>query len=242
MHLLYFSALSFLLLLPHAVEGVVDPVVDAAKQVLEEQRMADADFDYWKSQIYLFRFNLDVTGNGNPELFVGSSSMVDRSPVLWSVYFRKPDGKAAGVGENLMLYPGGFYLERDGMRSRIRSVFSNPSNVTIREYIFSSNGTVQKKVQEFEGADARKMMSDEDWRDALKLGQRIDNLDVQKLLLAEYLRNPAVEWRPYDKTRAPENQNLNPSEAPFLNQVEGFSARNALQLIDARLGSAVKAR
>ena len=178
----------------------------------------------------VFRFNLDVTGDGNPELFLGSSSMVVRSPVNWSVYTSPSSGEALRVAENLLLYPGGFYLGQAGGMNRLISVFSGPSQVTIREYRFSSDGTVQSEVQQLDGEDAREMMGSEGWRDALGLGGRVEDLEIEKVLLAEYLNNPTVNWRIYDRSHAPESQNLAESEAPFLKQAEGFSAERAVQL------------
>ena len=213
-----------------AVAGVNDPVMDAAWNVVENQREADVNFDYWNPNIYLFRFNLDVTGDGNPELFLGSSSMVDRSPVSWSVYTSTSSGETMRVAENLLLYPGGFYLEQAGGMSRLSSVFSGPSHVTIREYRFLSGGRIQAEVQEFNGEDARRMMGGEDWRDALGLGRRVEDLEIEKVLLAEYLNNSAVKWRKYDRSHAPESQNLAENETPFLKKAEGFSAERAVQL------------
>ena len=216
-----------------AAAGVNDPAMDAARNVIKSQREADDNFDYWSPSIYLFQFDLDVTGDGNPELFLGSSSMVDRSPISWSVYTSTSSGEASRTAQNLLLYPGGFYLEQVGGISRLSSVFSGPSQVTIREYRFSSDGTVEAEMQELDGEDARKMMGSEDWRDALGLGARVENLEIEKVLLVEYLKNPAVKWRKYDHSHAPESQNLAESEKPFLKQAEGFSAERAVQLVTA---------
>lgn len=209
--------------------GMDNPVMDAIRNVIENQREADADFDYWNPEIYLFRFSLDVTGDGNPELFLGSSSMVDRSPVSWSVYTSTLSGETLRVAENLLMYPGGFYLEQVGDMNRLSSVFSGPLQVTICEYRFSFDGTVQTEIQKFDGEDARKMIRNEDWRDALKLGERVENLEIEKVLLVEYLNNPTVQWRIYDHSHAPESQNLAESETTFLKQAEGFSAERAIQ-------------
>lgn len=213
-----------------AAADVNDPAMDAARNVVKSQREADANFDYWSPSIYLFRFNLDVTGDGNPELFLGSSSMVDRSPVRWAVYTSTSGREVSRTAKNLLLYPGGFYLEQTGGLSRLRSVFSGPSHITIREYRFSSDGTVEAEVQEFEGEDARKMMGSDDWRNTLGIGVRVEELEIEKVLLAEYLLNPSVAWRKYDHSHAPEAQNLAEGEKPFLKQVEGFSAERAVQL------------
>jgi hypothetical protein len=228
--------LPLLMLMSAVMADVSDPVLDASKLLLEAQRAADADFDYWTPNIYLFRFELDVTGDGHAELFVGSSSMVDRSPVVWSVYSKNATDETIRLAENLMLYPGGFFFDKNDGVSHLRTVYSGPSEVLIRDYLFSLDGTVRQETREYQGEDARKLMNGENWRDALNLGERIADLQVQKVLLAEYLENPKIEWRQYDNARAPESQGLNPTEAPFLEQVENFSPEQANELIQKLSG------
>lgn len=223
--------LAFALAISPATASVADPVLDAARKILNDQRDADDNFDYWNSNIYLFRFRLDVTGDGKPELFVGSSSMVDRSPINWSVYFSTSGDELSRTAENVLLNPKGFYVEQSSGPIKLSWVFGKQSTVVIHEYAFGADGRAQYNMRKIEGEDARKRIGErEDWRDALGLGVRVEDLEIEKVLLAEYLEDPTVTWRKYDHSHAPESQNLAEGEKPFLKQAENFSAERAVQL------------
>lgn len=173
---------------------------------LEEEQ--DASFQYFDPRIYLYRFFMDISGDHIPEVFIGSSSLVDRSPILWSIY----SNDNSELIYRDFLSTTGFNLLRGDDFVQITRVTGK------REIIYDRVKFIKGKFHErerklIEGEEAMAIQgNNENWEDALGFGS-VYKPKIEKILLAELLVNKEFEWRSYYHNRAPDEQYQDPADA-----------------------------
>ena len=189
---------------------------------------------------YLFRFEAPIGPNGSPVLFLCLSVLADKRSSAWTAYRRADKSRYALVTGELRM--GGspyFFLltpKDNGMRG-LAQISAGKTAYGVATYhldrfVHLQMGSLpgMKREQDAEDSDPKAQEAAEN-----KLLQK-DKLKtkfiprIEKVLLAEYLQNPKVNWRPFNLENGITGQHADPSEKRALHATEGFTRKRAAEL------------
>lgn len=207
-----------------------------AKSLL--QRLESDKFDYWRGMGeqppggYIFRFEIDVTGDGRNEVFLGSSLNGDHRSASWTVFTIRRDSWIS-TGQ-VSLRAGEIYgkLVADTKCLALGGwARTSGSNYWINQYQFQPNGTFVEQGREVRvlTEDERYELGSESWTEQNGLGRKVSPV-VSKMLFAEYLTDPVSQWRPYDPKLPANAQHQQDQERLRMDTVSGFTPEHAAKL------------
>ena len=195
---------------------------------------------------YIFRFPLDVDGDGIDEWFLGSSLDSDRSDTAWRVFRREADGVWKETAAEIMLSPEGFYAQRDPQGLlQIATFASLPfDHAEVRRVIFNTAlgyTTFTERISDLDLLPDN--TADAHWpllAARYKLG--IFQIPrVEKILLAQWIRHPESQWRPYDHDAFAHEQWKDPSDQTEINRLSTSNPFTPAELSQA-VKNAIPAR
>jgi hypothetical protein len=209
-----------------------------AKSLL--QRLEGDGFGYWlgineqPEGGYIFRFEMDVTGDGRNEVFLASSLNGDHRSASWTVFTMKNGGWASSP-EMILLNPSGIFVKTSsGTKCLALGGWArmSGSNYWINQYQFNPDGTFVKQGREVAvlTEEDRYELGSESWAEQKGLGRKVSPI-VSKMLFAEYLTDPASQWRPYDPKLPANAQHQQDQERLRMDTVSGFTPENAAKLV-----------
>jgi len=200
-------------------------VFEFLKPILEHETTTAGDaWAYRGSGGYVLRFDLDITGDGQAEMFLASTLYFQRGYGTWRPYLATEDGaykpfdyEFSETGRaGLNLYGTAIWLETPASQSTTKSILtfgSDRGKYYVGRYSFRDAEIV------FERSEVAEAKFPE-----LKAGPNIKRVapEVRGVLLADLLRNPNAEWKPIDFKSAapsPEGYYIAPDDAE---RVKGF--------------------
>ena len=218
-----------------------DPVLDFIGTLLEKPNT----LTNWIGEIkiqpnggYIFRFNFDLDGDGENELFLGSSTDIENDKACsWSVYKIDLSGNSQLIATDLIFHPvRGFYLTSQQGRPQIKSVFVKPPDFgSFNIYTLGADGKLGASTKVLTASELNTFMSDKLAEQQLGLGQ-LKTPTVQKILLADFLKNQQVQWRAYKADLAIVSQGSDPADASILGSAQDFMIEDAKTLLQSRQG------
>lgn len=156
--------------------------------------------------LVLLAFPLDVTGDGRPEWFLGTSEEKERS-LQWQAYFspESPGAAPQPLGGTIRLPADGFFIRREGT-STILSAYQRGTDATyqLHQYRFHDRGTLTPEIRTPEGREVlylRRAKSPP----GLDLGRHLRPA-TRVILLQDHLRQQPLQWRAYNFDAAPHVQ------------------------------------
>jgi hypothetical protein len=175
---------------------------------------------------YLLKFELDVDGDGEQEVFVTTNLDVERKGETWSV-FRKRDTDYVKLTDEIFL--GGdvrlnvengvrkysFYVpQKEQEGGNYLGCFWLDDQGVWRDEVHVLNDTEQSTI---DGEDADTFGEDgkpdeEKIADKLKLGRSVE-IDIKKVLLAKYIQDPSTPWRDVNRAFTLSQQYKDPADA-----------------------------
>lgn len=163
---------------------------------------------------YLYRFEFDLTGDGNDELFVSSSLFAGGSS--WYVFGKRSDGEYQKLG-TFGLRPGAvFYVKRDPSLGTTVTTFSalDIHTAFVRQTTFDHEGSVTARNRtEITGSD----------RGGFPIGYDVGETvspRLQKILLCEYVADPQASWRPYLPHASSKWQRHDPADQGSIEEID----------------------
>jgi hypothetical protein len=176
---------------------------------------------------YVYRFYLDVTGDGTPEVFLATSLDVVNDNMRWSVYEQDSAGHAHLLAKDVDLYPS-FYVSHQGEKTvlgQVRSARHQPDHVIYNT--FDSQGNYSRKEKVVAQTDLQASASTEEgYAKFLNLGQKM-RPEIEKILLSQYLKNTASSWRAFDRKNDASHQQKDNGDAAAIGANSGFDFRKA---------------
>jgi hypothetical protein len=175
-----------------------------AKEVIEEAfRMKE---DYWLGEDlnqphggYLHRFSCDITGDGNEEIFFKTSANdFGRHGEWWSIYHKNPQGDYQLLVKNIELDPS-FGLSRYADRTEItiiRGSTRHGEGFTLFTYKINSQGhlNVSERKISMEEFEEKLDSQNKDWEKVLGAQEQFYATNLERILLADFLRDPKSKW------------------------------------------------
>lgn len=201
----FFCSLLCLPLLP-CTAGLAAPVGDYAQEVLEKVRSEEAERRasylgdpalFEPETVLLTRFELDVTGDGQPETFL--SATLEREPALsWRVI----DGASQRpIAEDVVLDPRMVYTQNAPEGLRLSQVTRQADgSYGLQSYQFSADGTVRDFSKPLSVEERRTLRLD-GAESARVLGDRLAPAG-KVVLLEQFAADPLAPWRPWDRERS----------------------------------------
>lgn len=179
-------------------------VFEYLKPILEREGTSAGDI--WEaagSGGYVLRFDLDVTGDGLPEMFLTSTLDMVKQSSVWKAYKAQPDGYAPYAQvqkEGLSLYATEIWVEQIGNSLAFVSWGHDRFGVDsfnwyLVRYLFDDRGIVSTRA-----------LSTEEEINALRASGRLTRIEptVYGVLLADLLSNQDVAWKRIDfKSQGP---------------------------------------
>jgi hypothetical protein len=183
---------------------------------------------------YLFSFDCDINGDGSPELFIGSSLDAEGNACSWTVY-KKGSGETYTALGNVVLNPTeGFYLASFNSVPQIKMTFVKPPDFgVIITYSLGVDNKFGKVSRKLSAAEANTLINDDRAEQIFELGQN-KKPAVRKVLLAEYLKVSAIQWRPYKADLGILGQEKDPADATALKYTQQFTVDDAKALLTSR--------
>lgn len=236
---------TFLALLVLAAPAVARDSVDVQYAKFLLQRLESDKFDYWRGMGeqppggYVFRFEIDVTGDGRNEVFLGSSLNGDHRSASWTVFTLRQDSWTS-TGQ-VSLRAGEIYgkLAADTKTLALGGwARTSGSNYWINQYQFQPDGTFVDQGREVMvlTEDERHEIGSESWTERNGLGLKVSPV-VSKMLFAEYLTDSASQWRPYDPKLPANAQHQQDQERIRMDTASAFTPEYAAKLVAALEGS-----
>ncbi|HAL92637.1 MAG TPA: hypothetical protein DCM68_06400 [Verrucomicrobia bacterium] len=189
---------------------------------------------------YLYRFRLDLTGDGQDELFAASSLVGDGAQ--WYVFRENESGLYDKLGE-VGLSPGPFHVKRDtetGITTLSMFARIDLRSALLVQYACSAKGEITKTMQRISG-DQLKPFDDPDisLADAatscgFDFGETVTP-QIEKVLLCKYLEEPTQTWRPYDSRYSSPLQHLDTSDTQDIESIESVAEETVLSALGATL-------
>jgi hypothetical protein len=178
---------------------------------------------------YIYRFYFDVTGDGIPEIFVASSLDVINDDIPWSVYQQDKAGHARLLAKGVDLYPSFYVNKKSGkiIISQLSSARHEPDHVSYN--IFDALGTYLRKEKIVTDSETPRGLTEAGYINFLGLGRQASP-KIEKILLGQYLANPASSWRPYDKNNDATHQHLDKADAVSIEANKHFIFSKAKEL------------
>lgn len=194
-----------LLLSSYAASSAVPPkeVFQFLKPVLE--REVNSAGDIWDASGkggYVLRFDIDVTADGLPEMFLTSTLDMRKQSSTWTVFKAQQNGDyqlfpQVAPGSGVQVYATELWIETMPAGVAIVSWGNdrwgpNPNKWFAGRYIFSRAGISFERTETTKEA-----------MDALVNAGRVVKVvpKVSGLLLVDLLRNPNAQWKPIDFDR-----------------------------------------
>jgi hypothetical protein len=184
---------------------------------------------------YLFRFSYDIDGDGTLELFASSSLDADKDACSWTIYKKRPGNSYDVLSTNLVLSPGeGFYLTSSNGIRQIKTTFVKPPDIAvIKTYSLGVDGKFGEITRRLSAAEANTLINDDNAEQIFQLGE-IKEPAIEKILLAEYLKVSAPQWRPYKLDLGILAQEKDPADATALKYANQFTVDGAKALLASR--------
>jgi hypothetical protein len=192
-----FVLIFLVLFLPNGTTAGSPPkeVFDYLRPILEHELIKAPDV--WEKTGfggYVLRFDLDVTGDGIQEMFLGSTLESWKTGVQWKAYRQSAGHEydpyrytspTVGLGISMT----GLWLEQDGANTKIVGFGSDQGKYYVGRYSFRDTQV-----------DYHREEVDESTFERLKLSPRLKRVipEVSGVLLADLLRNPDAEWKRID--------------------------------------------
>jgi hypothetical protein len=186
---------------------------------------------------YIYRFDLDVEDDGSTETFVSTSLDAGRKGEMWTVFRKRVDDAYYVVKQSQFLasdlflrddnegrkysfyvpqkeveggpYFGYFWLDREGVWHDETHVLNDAEQATIDGEdpgIFGPDGKAD----------------DDKIADKLKLGHSVE-IDIKKVLLAKYIQDPNIVWRPVNPRFSLSLQYKDPADAADMQSIQGWT-------------------
>lgn len=185
---------------------------------------------------YLFKFHIDINQDGKDELFLSSSfaNMEHQRWLVCRVYSLDEQGNYYLSGKDVCMRGDGYTRNSQPGKSQIQFFFKFDKERKTLFNVYSLNGenniVAEKKVfsdREFENIfDNNKQKINS----TLQIGAE-QELKIEKVSLAEYLRDPNVKWRDYNSQLSPMDQNVDDSENDACSKGANFTLYEALTLL-----------
>jgi len=181
------------------------PALLASEQALPLHR------DQGDPPIVLLRFRLDVTGDGIPETFLGSSEAKDRS-VDWTLYAIRAD-QPIRLGDGIRLPPSGFFLRKHAGATELHAYQRSASRAhELYRYRFEPDGRWSEEIESPDG-HARLFLQRNRPPPGEDYGKKV-RPSIERLPLGAHLSDAATEWEPYNYDTAPHRQFAHRAELP----------------------------
>jgi hypothetical protein len=228
-----------LTLLVSSAVALADPVTDFVAKLVNSSSVSSkwtGESDDEPNGGYLFRFAYDIDGDGTPEWFVSSSMEADKHACSWAVYKKGAGDTYDIVGTNVILNPDeGFYLTSFNNIPQIKTIFVKPPNFgVIKIYSFGADGKIGAITRKLSAAEANQLINDDNAEQIFQLGEA-KKPAIEKILLAEYLKVPQAQWRPYKADLGILAQQKDPADATALSYTNQFGVDDGKALAAARL-------
>ena len=152
---------------------------------------------------HLFRFALDVTGDGRDEIFVSMSE--EETATSWNVY-QETDSGIRLLGKNLRLRPGNIAIQRTAGGAATLNAHERFADLEwgLVSYQFNTDGNFQDSSRKLDEIEKLKL------RRGLLLGELgLDqpmSAPTEMIPLSVFLNAPAAPWSPYNLDRSPMSQ------------------------------------
>lgn len=199
-----------------------------------EREMTGAQ-DVWEKSGhggYVMRFDLDMTGDGMPEMFLGTTLWSWKSNITWDVYRRLSQGEYepyiySSEVTGVSIRASEILLEEVGNQKSIITFGADHGKYYVGRYNFRDTSIVFERSEVSEAKFAE-----------LKAGPNIKRVapNIRGVLLADLLRNPNAEWRPIDfKSGAPnpEGYYIAPEDAERVKGLVNFTPDLALKWLES---------
>ncbi len=223
-----------------------DPVRDYLKNNVNPETGELLEGEVWTGHSgaqppggYLLRFEAPIGLNASPVLFICLSVLSNQKRSTWSAYTSIDKAKYMLASDSVEFgsIPT-FYLltpKDNGMRG-LAEIYTGKETYSVFTYSVDVTGHLQ--VGNLPGISRNQ---DEEYSNPLEDKQiksllRNDNLNrkyvprITKVLLAEYLQKPAIDWRPFNPEYGVTSQGADPYEKGVLNTTRGFTQRRASEL------------
>ena len=190
---------------------------------------------------YLLRFEAPIGPNGSPVLFVCLSVLSNQTRSAWGAYtnLAKARYMLASDGVDLGSIPS-FYLLTHNKAPGIAAIYAGKKSISVTTYSTDSSGHLLTRslpgvARDQDAEDANPKVEEEE-DDALLQKYKLNKRFVPKIemvLLAEYLRNPSVAWRPFNRNFGVTSQHADPNEKRAADAAQGFTQEQASGLFKA---------
>lgn len=169
-----------------------------AQAALERDHYQGNPADYQRPIVHLCRFQLDVTGDGTPELFAGSTHGADTA-VDWVVYDgAQPDRLLA---KDLSLDPRHIYQKAGPDGHTISQIGRNEDGgYLLKSYHFGTDGAFEVRSRPADLEERDRLRKDQAIKKATLGEARQPSVEI--VLLDAFLRDPSTKWRPWDRERS----------------------------------------
>jgi len=176
---------------------------------------------------YLYRFELDIDGDGQKEVFLATSLDVDRKGATWDVFRKNGSGDYQKIKDSFYIgsglriktesgvkkysfyvplkaaeggsYFGYFWLQADG-------------NWHDETHDLTESEQAMKSGEDSTVLNANGLPDDDKIAQKLNLGSRV-SIVTQKVLLAKYFQNSSTLWRNVNTEFTLSQQYLDPADA-----------------------------
>lgn len=167
-----------------------DVYLEYLKPLLEHE--TESASDVWEntgSGGYLFRFKLDIDGNGSNKLFVASSLWINNLDAQWAVFSENRSGKNTAYKGTIKVPITQIVLEETAEGTSLLSWSQDRGKYFVTSYTFNGNQIV-KTNKEVPSSTIR----------AFEAGQNVKKIipKLEAIHIADYLRDPAKKWMTVD--------------------------------------------
>lgn len=172
--------------------------------LVQSDRQRSVDDLEGERPIVVMAFSLDVTGDGAPETFLGSSVAKDSS-VEWKIY--QSDGEAIHLlGDGVRLPPQGFFINREGHDTLLRAYQRDTQlSYSVWTYRISNAGNVSEEIAEPDGHE-RLFLQRGKSPPGTNLGSMI-RPEIRCVLLQDLVRDAgSAKWADYNFDSSPHRQ------------------------------------
>lgn len=185
---------------------------------------------------YIYRFELDVDGDGQKEMFVSSSLDADKKGESWSVYRKKANGDYVKIKDSYLMGSALMAKVKDGIKkySFYIPLRQQDGGSYFGYFWLDTSGSWQDQTHDFtdseqsmvEGSDSSVLGTNglPDWS---KIAQKLDlgtpvAITIQKVLLAKFTQNASTAWRNVNTNFTLSQQYLDPADATDISSVANW--------------------
>lgn len=176
---------------------------------------------------YIYRFKVDMNGDGINEVFLLSSLDVTKDSESWTLYRRETSGSYLKLRENISLNGSLWAKTENGVKKY--SFVTPPVAETGRESIISlwldASGNFQTSTRELTEEESKAITGGDETLlganglpDDAKIAQKLQlgtsvAFTVEKVLLGKLYQNPNATWRAVNNDFTLSQQYLDPADA-----------------------------